>query len=79
MDTDDAADLLQELDKEDREEVLASLDDVEQAGDIIDLMKYPENTAGALMSKEMIVVNENWSMPECIKEMRLQAEELDEI
>ena len=79
MDTDDAADLLQELDKEDREEVLASLDDVEQAGDIIDLMKYPENTAGALMSKEMIVVNENWSMPECIKEMRPQAEELDEI
>lgn len=79
MDTDDAADILQELDKEDQEEVLAQLDDVEQAGDIIDLMKYPENTAGSLMSTEMIVVNENWSMPECIKEMRLQAEDLDEI
>lgn len=79
MDTDDAADVLQELDKEDREEVLAQLDDVEQAGDIIDLMKYPENTAGSLMGTEMIVVNENWSMPECIKEMRLQAEELDDI
>ena len=79
MDTDDAADVLQELDKEDQEEVLARLDDVEQAGDIIDLMKYPENTAGSLMGTEMIVVNENWSMPECIKEMRLQAEDLDEI
>jgi len=79
MDTDDAADILQELDKEDRDEVLSQLDDVEQAGDIIDLMKYPENTAGSLMSTEMIVVNENWSMPECIKEMRLQAEDLDEI
>ncbi len=79
MDTDDAADILQELDKEDQEEVLAQLDDVEQAGDIIDLMKYPENTAGSLMSTDMIVVNENWSMPECIKEMRLQAEDLDEI
>lgn len=79
MDTDDAADILQELDKEDQEEVLSQLDDVEQAGDIIDLMKYPENTAGSLMSTEMIVVNENWSMPECIKEMRLQAEDLDEI
>lgn len=79
MDTDDAADVLQELDKEDQEEVLAHLDDVEQAGDIIDLMKYPENTAGSLMGTEMIVVNENWSMPECIKEMRLQAEDLDEI
>lgn len=79
MDTDDAADLLQELDKEDQEEVLAQLDDVEQAGDIIDLMKYPENTAGSLMGTDMIVVNENWSMPECIKEMRLQAEDLSEI
>ena len=79
MDTDDAADVLAEMDKEDQEEVLSKLDDVEQAGDIIDLMKYDEGTAGALMGTEMIVVNENWSMPECIKEMRLQAEELDEI
>ncbi len=79
MDTDDAADVLQELDKEDQEEVLASMDNVEQAGDIIDLMKYPEDTAGALMGTDMIVVNENWSMPECIKEMRVQAEDMDEI
>jgi len=27
----------------------------------------------------MIVVNENWSMPECIKQMRMQAEDMDEI
>ncbi len=27
----------------------------------------------------MVLVNENWSMPECLKEMRQQAEELDEI
>jgi magnesium transporter len=79
MDTDDAVDLIQELDKEDREEVLSQLDDMEQAGDIIDLMQYDEDTAGGLMGTEMIVVNENWSMPECIKEMRLQAEELDDI
>ncbi|MCH5346075.1 MAG: magnesium transporter, partial [Muribaculaceae bacterium] len=31
------------------------------------------------MGTEMIVVNENWSMPECIKQMRLQAEDMDEI
>ena len=31
------------------------------------------------MGTEMIVVNENWSMPECIKEMRMQASEMDEI
>lgn len=79
METDDAVDLIQELDKEDQEEVLSQLDDVEQAGDIIDLMKYDEDTAGGLMGTEMIVVNENWSMPECIKQMRLQAEDMDEI
>ncbi|MDE6702547.1 MAG: magnesium transporter, partial [Muribaculaceae bacterium] len=42
-------------------------------------LKYDEDTAGGLMGTEMIVVNENWSMPECIKEMRMQAEEVDEI
>ena len=79
LDTDDAVDLLQELDKEDQEEVLSHVDDVEQAGSIIDLMKYDDDTAGSIMGTEMIVVNENWSMPECVKRMREQAEDMDEI
>ena len=79
LDTDDAVDLIQQLDVDEREEILSHIDDVEQAGDIIDLLKYDEDTAGGLMGTEMIVVNENWSMPECIKEMRMQAEEVDEI
>lgn len=79
LDTDDAVDLIQQLDEEDRDEVLSHIDDVEQAGDIIDLLKYDEDTAGGLMGTEMIVVNENWSMPETIKQMRLQAEDMDEI
>ncbi|MDE5706151.1 magnesium transporter [Muribaculum sp.] len=79
LDTDDAVDIMQELDEEDRDEILAHIDDVEQAGDIIDLLKYDEDTAGGLMGTEMIVVNENWSMPQCIQEMRLQAENLDDI
>ena len=79
METDDAVDLIQELDKEDQEEVLAHVDDVEQAGSIIDLMKYDDDTAGSIMGTEMIVVNENWSMPECVKRMREQAEDMDEI
>lgn len=79
LDVDDAVDLIQELDEEDRDEILSHIDDVEQAGDIIDLLKYDEDTAGGLMGTEMIVVNENWSMPECIKEMRMQASDMDEI
>jgi len=56
-----------------------TIDDVEQAGDIVDLLQYGEDTAGGHMSTEMIVVNENMSMPDCIKAMRQQAEDMDEI
>ncbi len=79
MDTDDAVDIIREMDEEKQEEILSHIEDIEQAGDIVDLLKYDENTAGGLMGTEMVVVNENWSMPECLKEMRLQAEEMDEI
>ena len=79
LDEETAADVLMELDEDDRDEIISHIDDVEQAGDIIDLLKYGEDTAGGLMGTEMIVVNENWSMPECIKEMRMQAEDMDEI
>ena len=79
LDTDDAVDLIQELDEEDREEVIQHIDDVEQAGDIVDLLKYDEDTAGGLMGTEFIAINENISMPDCIKEMRRQAEDLDDI
>lgn len=79
LDSDEAVDLIQELDEDDRDEILSHINDVEQAGDIIDLLKYDEDTAGGLMGTEMIVVNENWSMPECIKQMRMQAEDMDEI
>ena len=77
LDTDDAVDVIQELDEDEREKILSHIDDVEQAGDIIDLLKY--DTAGGLMGTEMIVVNENWSMPECIRQMRMQAEDMDEV
>ena len=79
LDSDDAVDIIQELDAEERDEILSHFDDVEQAGDIIDLLQYDEDTAGGLMGTEMIVVNENWSMPECIKQMRMQAEDMDEV
>lgn len=79
MDTDDAADLLQELDEEQQDAILAHVEDAEQAGEIIDLLKYEEDTAGGVMRKEMVVINENWSMPKCMEEMRQQAEELDEL
>ncbi len=79
MESDDAADVIGDLAEEKKQEVLLHIDDVEQAGDIMDLLGYDEDTAGGLMAKELIRVNENWGVTTCIREMRKQAEDLDEI
>ncbi|HYW94051.1 MAG TPA: magnesium transporter [Bacteroidales bacterium] len=79
MDSDDAADVIADLSEEKKEEVLQYLKDVEQAGDIVDLLSYDEDTAGGLMAKELIRVNENWNIMTALKEMRKQAGEVDEV
>jgi len=79
MDSDNAADVIADLDETTKQEVLQHLKDIEQAGDIVDLLSYDENTAGGLMAKELIKVNENWNLTTCLREMRKQAEEVDEI
>lgn len=55
------------------------MEDVEQAGDIVALLNYEENTAGGIMAKEYIAVRENWTVDECIKEIRRQVEEVEEV
>ncbi|MCT4589208.1 MAG: magnesium transporter [Carboxylicivirga sp.] len=79
MDSDDAADILGELDDQRQQEVLSHIDDVSTAGDIADLLTYDEDTAGGLMAKELIKVKENWGIPTCLRSMRRQAEEIDEV
>ncbi|HDR67530.1 MAG TPA: magnesium transporter [Bacteroidaceae bacterium] len=79
MDSDDAADIIGDLSEEKKQEVLLHLEDMEHAGDIVDLLSYDENTAGGLMAKELIRVNENWGVTTCIREMRKQAVDIDEI
>ncbi len=79
MDTDDAADVLGELSNNLKEEVLSQMADIEHAGDIVDLLAFDEDTAGGLMAKELIKVNENWNVVTSIREMRKQAEDVDEV
>jgi len=79
MDSDDAADVIADLDHDVKEEVLGHIKDVEQAGDIVDLLSYDEDTAGGLMAKELIKVNINWSLTTCLREMRKQAEDFDDL
>ena len=40
------------------------------------MLDYKEDTAGSLMAKELIKVNENWNTIKCLKEMRKQAENI---
>ena len=79
MDTDDAADLVGSMPNEQQQEVLSHMEDLEQAGDIVDLLHYDEDSAGGLMGKELVKVNENWTVLTCLRELSRQAENLDEI
>ncbi len=79
LDTDDAVDIIAELSQSKKEEVISELEDLEHAKDIIDLLRYHEDTAGGLMGKELVKVNENWSVLTCVKEMRAQAENVSRV
>ncbi|MDD4756126.1 MAG: magnesium transporter [Prolixibacteraceae bacterium] len=79
MDSDDAADIVADLDEVLKQEVLKEIEDAEQAEDIADLLEYDEDSAGGIMAKELVSVNENWTVATCLKEISRQAEEVDEI
>ena len=79
LDSDDAADVMSELPKSKAEEVIQLLDDIEQASDIRDLLNYEEGTAGAMMAKELVKVQAEWTVNRAIREIRRQAEELEQV
>jgi magnesium transporter len=79
LSTDDAADIIAELPQKKKEEVISELEDVEHAKDIVDLLRYDEDSAGGLMAKELVKVNENWNVLTCVKEMRTQAENVTRV
>jgi magnesium transporter len=79
MDSDDAADILGDLDDEKSDEILSHIKDLDQAGDIVDLLNYDEDTAGGLMAKELVAINENLTVKQALGELRDQAEDIDEI
>lgn len=79
LETNDAADIIGELSKDRKAEVISELQDVEHAKDIVDLLRYDEDTAGGIMHKELVKVNENWNVLTCIKEMRIQAKDISQV
>lgn len=79
MDSDDGADILILLPEKDREEVIAEFQDRVKSEQILELLRYEEDTAGGIMAKEFIRANKNWNVIQTINEIRRQAENVEKI
>lgn len=79
LDTDDAADMIAELSFEKKEKVMSKISDSNHLNDIKELLTYSENTAGAIMAKELVKVKESLSVLKCIDYMRAQAENVTRV
>jgi magnesium transporter len=79
MDSDDAADIIGELSPERQKRVINALEDDELAADIKELLSYGDNTAGALMAKELVKVYETWTVAGCMRRIRGQAQEVTRV
>ena len=79
LDTDDATDLVSELPQDKRESVISEISDSDHAEDIRELLSYDEDTAGGLMAKELVKIEENLSVLKCLNAMRAQAEEVTRV
>ncbi len=79
MDSDDAADIIGELSEERQERVISALEDDELVADIKELLSYEEETAGALMAKELVKVYETWTVAGCMRRIRGQAKDVTRV
>ena len=79
LDSDDAVDILSELPEEKKEKVISLIKDENITENIRELLKYDEDSAGGLMAKELISVNENWSVLKCLGEIRKQAKDITRV
>jgi len=79
LESDDAADIIGSLPTDKRMEVMSKAKDKESVSDVLSLLSYPEGSAGALMAKELVKVEETWTVATAIKEIRVQAQDIENI
>jgi magnesium transporter len=79
LNSDDAVDILNILPTTKAEEVLSFLEDQEYAKNLVAMLHYDDDVAGGLMAKELVQVKHNWTVSQCIEEIRKQAEEVDSV
>jgi magnesium transporter len=75
LSNDDAADIIGELEPEDQARVLATMAPME-AGELRELLAYPEDTAGGIMTTEVVALSIHLTAEEAIQEVRRQAKEI---
>ena len=74
---DDATDLVADLQPEERARILAEMS-VEDAGEIRELLAYPEESAGGIMTAALVSVPETLTAGQAIEEVRRQGREVED-
>ncbi len=78
MSPDDAADVLADLPDEKAEELL-DLMEPEESDDLRKLLKYPENTAGGIMTTEFAYVDQDLAVKDVLNSLRQMADDVETI
>ncbi len=76
MDTDDAADLLNELDEEKADAIISNIDDLEIQEEIQELLEHDEDSAGGLMTSEILEVSAEMSKGDVLAIIQKNHEEV---
>jgi Mg/Co/Ni transporter MgtE len=78
MEPDDAADILGDLEPEKAQDLLSRME-TEEADDVRELLTYEDDTAGGLMTTDLVTVPPNVTAEEAIRLVRSQAAEMDNV
>ena len=73
LETDDVVDLVQDLDQIQQKVILEALEDAERVV-VEQSLSYPENSAGRLMQREVVMAPEHWNVGQAIDYLRRQQE-----
>ena len=69
LDIDDVVDILEDMDTPQQDMILGALDDVDRVA-VEQALSYPDDSAGRLMQREMVVAPEHWTVGEAIDYLR---------
>ena len=69
LDTDDVVDLIEDLDEPQQERILGALDTSDRVA-VEQALQYPDDSAGRLMQRELVMAPDHWTVGEAIDYLR---------